>query len=447
MKTYEIRDPVHGFIELNEWERQIVDHPVFQRLRRIRQLGLTDMVYPGAMHSRFEHSLGVMHVATLMFDQIVKRRQDFLERELAFRQAGLDRDRILVRLTALLHDVGHSPFSHAGEDLMVTDTATNKPFKHEHYSGAAIVFLMGDAIENHPLNQNYGIKAQDIADLLNGHPNLGRRLLWKDLLSSQLDADRADYLLRDSHHIGVAYGNYDLQRLLVTLSVAIDPETDSPKVVVESGGIHAAEGLILARYMMFTQVYFQHTRRAYDFHCSRAIKCMLPQSQRGAELERPDAFPPPDTEEGVRQYLKWDDWKVLAGIGNGQCGDDGQIITERRHHRRIYETMEMPDLNELELAEEITLELGNDVAFVDTAEKSWYNSKAGEIQILMEESHGREEVLPLSVISGVVSGLKPVNQLRVYVPMDTQRRCKATVEGIVKEWRRKNGTQSEHPVE
>jgi len=220
-KTYEIRDPIHGFIELNEWERDIVNHPVFQRLRRIRQLGLTDMVYPGAMHTRFEHSLGVMHVATKMFDQIVKRRQDFLETELSFTAGGLERDRVLVRLSCLLHDVGHAPFSHAAEGLMDKDPATNKSYKHENYSAAAVAFLMQDVIENHPLNQNYKITAQEIADFLNGRLALGRVLLWRSLVSGQLDADRADYLLRDSHHIGVAYGRYDLNRLLVTLTIAL----------------------------------------------------------------------------------------------------------------------------------------------------------------------------------------------------------------------------------
>ena len=88
-KIYEIRDPIHGFIQLNDWEREIVDHFVFQRLRRIRQLGLTDMVYPGAMHTRFEHSLGVMHLATMMFDAIVARRREFLKSELRFTKGGL----------------------------------------------------------------------------------------------------------------------------------------------------------------------------------------------------------------------------------------------------------------------------------------------------------------------------------------------------------------------
>ena len=90
-KTYEIRDPVHGFINLNDWEREIIDHPVFQRLRRIRQLGLTEMVYPGATHSRFEHSIGVMHTATRMFNEIERRYGEFLQRELRFTKGGLER--------------------------------------------------------------------------------------------------------------------------------------------------------------------------------------------------------------------------------------------------------------------------------------------------------------------------------------------------------------------
>jgi len=243
-KTYEIRDTIYGFIELNDWEREIINHPVFQRLRRIRQLSLTDMVYPGAMHTRFEHSLGVMHIATKMFNQIVKCRDDFLKSELSFTKAGLERDRIILRLSLLLHDIGHGPFSHAAEDLMDKDNNTNKLYKHENYSAAAALFLMKDVIENHPLNQNYNIKAEDIADFLNGSSRLKRCLLWRNLLTSQLDADRADYLLRDSHHIGVAYGNYDLNRLLVTLTVAVDPETNSAVLAIEEGGEHTAEALI-----------------------------------------------------------------------------------------------------------------------------------------------------------------------------------------------------------
>src|SRR5882757_6610120 len=116
-RIYELRCPVHGFIPFSDWEREIIAQPAFQRLRRIRQLAWTDQVYPGAMHTRFEHSLGVMHVASRLYDAIVNRSQDVLESELTYNADGLRKDRILVRLAALLHDVGHCPFSHAAETL------------------------------------------------------------------------------------------------------------------------------------------------------------------------------------------------------------------------------------------------------------------------------------------------------------------------------------------
>ena len=108
---------MHGFIAITDWERDIINMPAFQRLRRIRQLAWTDQVYPGAMHTRFEHSLGVMHVASRLFDAIVQRSSELLRSELTYTPEGLMRERTLVRLTALLHDVGHAPFSHAAEDL------------------------------------------------------------------------------------------------------------------------------------------------------------------------------------------------------------------------------------------------------------------------------------------------------------------------------------------
>ena len=435
-KTYEIRDPIYGFIELNDWEREIINHPVFQRLRRIRQLGLTDMVYPGAMHTRFEHSLGVMHVATRMFDEIVKRRKEFLESELSFTEGGLEKDKVLVRISCLLHDVGHAPFSHAAEGLMITDAASGKSYKHENYSAAAVAHLMQDVIEKHPLNQNYGIKAQDIADFLNGRSKLRRSLLWRDLLSSQLDADRADYLLRDSHHIGVAYGKYDLNRLLVTMTVAIDPETDSPKLAVEEGGIHAAEALIVARYMMFTQVYFQHTRRAYDHHLAVAIKSLLSEVQKDTELETKDAFPPPTSREHVENYLEWNDWRVLGLVNDGNGGGDGRILRERAHHRRVFETPEVPSRDDLELAEFVWSELGVDDAFVDKAESSWYKFDVTDIPILLRPGKSDEELTTLSQRSSVVHGLKAVNQSRIYVPYERREEVRSKVEELSNKYKK-----------
>ena len=112
-RQFDIRCPIHGFVKLSAWEREIINQPAYQRLRRIRQLAWTDYVYPGAMHTRFEHSLGVMHVATLLYDAIGRNSKEVLEQEYSFKQDDFRRNEQLVRLAALLHDLGHSPFSHA----------------------------------------------------------------------------------------------------------------------------------------------------------------------------------------------------------------------------------------------------------------------------------------------------------------------------------------------
>lgn len=429
-KFYEIRDPIHGFITLDEWERDIINHPVFQRLRRIRQLGLTDMVYPGAMHTRFEHSLGVMHVATRMFDEIVKRRNDYLISELSFTDDGFGRDRRMIRLAALLHDIGHAPFSHAGEGLMEIDPLAKKPYKHEAYSAAAVAYLMQDVIETHPLNQNYHLKAQDIADFLNGKAVVGRSLLWHNLVSSQLDADRADYLLRDSHHIGVAYGQYDLNRLFATLTVATDPEKGSPVLAVEDGGEHAAEGLIIARYMMFTQVYFQHTRRAYDHHSVQSIKALLKEDQQNCRCNQEGVFPAPTSKNNLDEYMNWDDWRVFGLIGSGKAGEHGNALRNRKHHRRVFETPEIPGIEDLEMTQTVVSELGDRVSFTDKAESSWYKFEAADIPILLRPGRPDEQLVPLSKRSPVVNGLKGVSRTRVYVPPEKKEEAVQMVEKI-----------------
>ncbi len=418
---FEIRDPIHGFIELDDWERDIVNHPVFQRLRRIRQLGLTDMVYPGATHSRFEHSLGVMHVATRMFEAIVDRRRDFLRAAYKYDDAGLARDKRILRLAALLHDVGHAPFSHGGEGLM-PEIEKDRQFGHEQYSAAIVANLMRDVIESHPLNQNHEIKAQDIADFLEGKASVGRRLLWANLVDGQLDADRADYLLRDSHHIGVTYGHFDLQRLLTTLTVVEDSDRGSPALAVEEGGLHAAEGLIIARYMMFTQVYFHRVRRAYDRHLAGALRMLLEQSG--------GFFPPPIGEKNLGEFIEWEDWRVLGRLASRDGGSDGEIIRSRNHDRCVFETPESPELKDRELLAEIRVELADRISFVDTAEKSLYKFDNSEVWILRDARRGTDSVDSLSNLSSVVRGLRAVNQRRLYVPMAQRDHCRKVVERL-----------------
>lgn len=434
-RSYEIRDPIHGFIRFHEWERDIINHSVFQRLRRIRQLGFTDMVYPGAMHTRFEHSLGVMHVATRMFDGICEKRRDFLKSELAFNDDGLGRDRVIVRLSCLLHDVGHAPFSHASEGIMPKNKDNNKSYKHEDYSAAIVTQLMHDVIESHPQNQNYKIKAIEIADFLEGNSTIGRSMIWRDILSSQLDADRADYLLRDSHHIGVAYGHYDLSRLISTLTIATDKETLSPLLAVEEGGEHVAEALIIARYMMFTQVYFQHTRRAYDYHSIEAIKHILNKQQANSILIEKDAFPPPLSETDIESYLKWDDWGILGFIHDKQAGPNGEILLTRNHYRSVFETPEIPSPEYEELATAIQQKLGSYFGFKDIASNSLYKLNSADIPILLRPGRNSEQLIHLSDRSSVVKGLKNVDIIRIYVPCENQNESLGIVNELRKERR------------
>lgn len=414
--SYEIRDPIHGFVPFTEWERDIINHEVFQRLRRIRQLAWTEMVYPGAVHTRFEHSLGVMHTATRMFDRLANHSARLLQELGIERGTGLDRDRQLVRLAALLHDVGHSPFSHAGEDLMPLDPSTGKPYKHEQYSAAIIRELLRGVINDHRANESFSITADEVAELIEGNARLKqRRLFWRQLITSQLDADRADYLLRDSHHLGVHYGRYDLERIIVSLTAVRDPDTDDPILAIEEGGWHAAEALVWARYQMFTQVYFHKTRVAYDHHVAKAMGEVLKAAQEAGGS--PDGrFPPPTDAESLRAYLEWTDWRVLGMLEAGHGGEHGDILLQRRHHRLVHQTPELPGEREEEFLLRVSEALGDLLVHVGKPETSWYKS-VGEIQIARPES-ARPATIPLSSLSRPIQQLGKLNRQFLYAPFE-----------------------------
>ena len=404
--SYEFRCPVHGFIEVSDWERSVIDQPAFQRLRRIRQLGWTDYVYPGGTHTRFEHSLGVMHVATRMYDAISKRSESLLQSRLAYDDVGRKRDRQLIRFAALLHDVGHGPFSHASEELLPIRPATNKKYSHEQYSAEIIRHRLQHAIEEHPTNENMSLSADDIASMIDG-TSLNRRVLfWRELIEGQMDADRMDYLLRDSHHLGVQYGRFDLDRLVATVMAVEmrreDPEGSDCRLAVEEGGWHAAVGLILARYFMFTQVYFHRTRVAFDIHLKHALAHML----QGC------VFPMP-VGEGIDEFLQWDDWRVLGRIAEGNGGDHGVRLHDRNHYRRIWESTESPLVDAQKLLESLRTALGELLVEEARAANSWYKTGDPDIQVANEDS-GR--VRPLSDYSSVIRQLReaPHRQVRFY---------------------------------
>lgn len=413
-RHFEVRCPIHGFIDFNDWERAVIAHPVFQRLRRIRQLGLTEYIYPGATHTRFEHSLGVMHTATRMYDALRKREGKQLKEEFAYDDAGFGRDRQLVRFSALLHDVGHGPFSHVAEELMPMDDA-GKRFEHEHYSAAIIRTKLKDVIEKHPLNDNYRLQADEIANLLEGKSRAKRSLFWREALTGQLDADRMDYLLRDSHHAGVQYGRFDLERIISTLTIAPGIGDSGARLAVSEGGLHAAESVILARYFMFTQVYFHKTRLAYDVVVQRLLAYLLPDGK----------FPKPD-ETGLDDYLKWDDWHVLGGVAAGRGGSEGKMLLGRDHPRAVYQTPELAKEDDLAELKRVRDALGAMVIAEQTPSKSWYKVGTTDIPIVSRD----RRVLPLSRHSSVVENLKVSNQALLYVKPEDVATARAKINEV-----------------
>ncbi|CAN5527004.1 HD domain-containing protein [soil metagenome] len=395
-KVFEFRCPIHGFIELDEWERDIVSQPAFQRLRRIRQLAWTDYVYPGAMHTRFEHSLGVMHTATRIYDAIAKQSKELLESAFGINEDGLRRERRLVRLAALLHDVGHGPFSHAVEGLL--PVKNGRRYDHEDYSAEIIRVLLADVIDHHPMNSNYGWKADDVANYIAGGSKLNTSIFWREIISSQMDADRMDYLLRDAYHMGVTYGHYDLDRLINTMC-AVEQDDVAPRVGVTEGGWHAAESLVMARYYMFTQVYFHRTRVAYDHHISQALKACVPAT----------GLPKPD-KRGLEKYLQWDDWKVLGRIAEGKAGDHGRRLKERDHYRVVYNTPESASIADIQKLERVQAHLGDLIVYEAPASKSWYKVDQTEIPVRMEQGGTN----PLSVLSAPVMNIGTSRQVLLY---------------------------------
>ncbi|MCL2578399.1 MAG: HD domain-containing protein [Oscillospiraceae bacterium] len=342
MAKKQIRDIIYGFIELDEQELEIINHPVFQRLRRIRQLAFTDMLYPGACHTRFEHSLGVMQMATYMYDHIVDKHGKALEDFLHINNTGVDfalekeKARKIIRLAALLHDVGHAPFSHSGEELMpYHDESKNTRYKHEDYSIKAIEEYFSDIIKS-DTTTNLKISVDDVTSLL-GKKGVrgagGLHFSLKEIISSQLDADRADYLLRDSAHIGVDYGKYDMWRLINSVTLA-KGEGGTLVFAIAYKGLQVAESLIIARYHMFHQVYYHKVRRIYDYHAGEALKEVLPL------IGHKDATFPPPTQ--IADYMELDDWTVLGAINSNSDAKHCGILQNRLHYKLEDETNDPP---------------------------------------------------------------------------------------------------------
>lgn len=266
---HRIRDPIYGYIRLTDAELKIVDTPMFQHLRRIGQLALTKYVYPTAEHSRFVHSLGVLQAATIIFTEILRSNPELEPDDVV-------KDLKTLRFAALLHDIGHLPFSHAAEKFFLEEG-----FAHEHVGK----YIIQNDLEIRAQIESEGVVPEAVASLLIG--TCTKKLAFlKKIISDEFDADRADFLLRDSYFCGVKYGEYDHIRYIGSFR-SIDDE-GGKRFAIEKGNLHAVETFILARYHYYLQVPYHRTRTGYDIALKRyfqdlAERDCLPDS--GVEVE------------------------------------------------------------------------------------------------------------------------------------------------------------------
>jgi len=322
-----INDPVFGFLSLpNELIYDVLQHPYVQRLNRIRQLGLSYLVYPGAMHSRFGHSLGAMH---LMQEAIISLRTKGVE--------ITEQEETSAMIAILLHDIGHGPFSHVLEHTLV-DGVT-----HEDISLLMMERINNDLMMRYAPNGDASLNDGPLDTAISIFRNEYPKHFLHQLISSQLDVDRMDYLCRDSFFTGVQEGRVASERLLKMLDVRND------KLVVQIKGIYSVEKFLVARRLMYWQVYLHKTSVAAEQHLIKILSRAKELARGGKELfcspalryflyQRVtfDMFSP--TSEALEQYALLDDNDVLCAIKVWIGGEDKvlSILSKSFINRQLF---------------------------------------------------------------------------------------------------------------
>lgn len=352
-RTQRLRDPVHGLIvfrEDNERDRlawQLINTPEFQRLRRIKQLGVSDFVYPGATHTRFSHSIGVFHTARLLIEVI--------QREIG--QGDFDCERANVAtIAALLHDIGHGPFSHTFEGVQ---NSRGFQKKHEIWT-AEIIENSNEAI--FPLLQKFGKNGNfgnDVAELLRAEDP---KDIYHAVVSSSFDADRLDYLQRDRLMTGTKAGAIDFDWLIEHIRVrnvhlAADDDDEAlvaPTFCIDIKALPAAEQFLLARYTLHEQVYFHKTTRCIEKMISKLLYKISYHAKQektvhkntGLAIGHPLIKFFMSQMPSVQEYLALDDILILSAIEEMRFAEDPSIkdLAARIRDRHLYKTLDIRKL-------------------------------------------------------------------------------------------------------
>ncbi|NHJ48466.1 MAG: HD domain-containing protein [Asgard group archaeon] len=293
-KTVFIKDPIHGYIFIDELSKELIDTKFFQRLRRIKQLSGSEFVYPGANHTRFEHSLGVSYLAEKMATSL-KNDED----------ANInDEDIKLVKIAGLLHDIGHGPFSHTFEALL---TRIDK--HHEDLSRWLIRETeIADILTKH------NIKVDSICGLIHGDKSIKDKGYLNQIISGACDVDKMDFIVRDSYHTGAEYGQVDVMRILYTMGII------NKNLAVNYSSLPALEAFLIARVESFRTIYFHKVSRASQLMIVRAMEL----AEKEIGLTR---FKKPE------DYVKLDDFTVWTQLMN--CKSSKKIMNDLANRKLL----------------------------------------------------------------------------------------------------------------
>ena len=391
----EIKDPVHGYVYITEAEKNVIDTYPMQRLRRLRQLAGSEYVYPGANHTRFEHCLGVMYLAGHV-----------LENPNISRIVN-DEEVDMCRISALLHDCGHGPFSHVFEHLLIKDLEKT----HEDITSWII-----EKSEVSDKLSNMGFNAKEVAGLAVGKLHKKDRAFLDQIISSAVDVDKQDFIVRDTYHTGAEYGFIDVYRLIHALDVL------GENLAVELGALSALEAFVIARIESFKSIYFHRVGRAGQIMLATAM------DKANKELGL-TAFKTPE------EYMALDDYTVWAALR--KCKASNEIISSLENRRMLkcayertfYEKDAM--ISNLfgresyrrqvqsEIAREAGVELDSVIIDVPTVPSVPYHHavlmESTEIPVFMRSPGGEKKLQRLSESSKIFETLKGfMNILRVY---------------------------------
>ncbi len=347
-----IRDPIHDYIELDKLALALVETPEVQRLRRIRQLGFSNLVYPGANHTRFEHSLGTYHLAKQLVKYVDESR----------------RDELLV--ASLLHDIGHGPFSHATEKLIVRYSRKS----HDNVEGLLRKGQISDVLAD------FSLSPSNIAAHIKGKTNPGQ------IINSEIDVDRMDYLVRDAHYTGVAFGLIDHVRLIHELGF------NENKLVLNPGGLQAAESLLVSRFLMHPTVYFHHVSRIAESMCAHAAEYMI---ENGLSHE---------------QFRRMDDIAFMEGMKNagGYASEIAKRLDERKLFKRaLYTGIDSVEIDVVKLRNNIK-RVENEIAESSGVEQGYVLVDIPEMREIVEMKASvliNGKLIPLDKVSSLVRAL------------------------------------------